>query len=98
MKIQENSTLVILPESELQLWRRELSEIKTLFQNRQEESERIKWLPKKDAAHRLDVSTKTLDSYFKRGVLSFTQFKGKIYVKSEDIEAHLNKYYVSRVK
>lgn len=94
MKIQENSTLVMLPESEYQSLRYEVQQVKEILKTSAQINTGNQWFSKKEAALKLDVSTKTLDKYFKSGVLSYSQFKGKIYVKSEDIEAHLQKYYI----
>lgn len=96
MIIQENSTLVLMPESELQNLRKELSEMKSLIEKKSEVQK--KYIPKSEAAKELNVSVKTLDKYFKTGELAFSQFKGKIYVMVTDIEAHLDRYYVKRSK
>lgn len=89
--------IVIIPKEKLELFENYLQDIKGLLQLKiQPQESKSDWLPKKEAAKELKVCTKTFDSYLKKGIIPFTQFKGKIYVKRADIEAHLEKYYVTK--
>jgi len=47
----------------------------------------------KETARFLKISTRTLQAYRDKGLLSFIQINGKIYFKSSDIEAFLEKHY-----
>ena len=55
--------------------------------------EKIKWINKKDAAKMLDVCTKTIDTYMRKGLLPYSQFKSKLYIKPGDIENLINNNY-----
>jgi excisionase family DNA binding protein len=85
---------IVIPQEKLDLFETSLSEIKNLLQIKQPENDSPKWISKAEACKRLNVCSKTLDSYLKKGIIPFTQFKSKIYIKSSDIENHLEKYYV----
>jgi excisionase family DNA binding protein len=88
--------ITILPKDKIESIETALSEIKSLLQVKQPVNEYPKWISKVEACKRLNVCTKTLESYLKRGTIPFTQFKSKIYIKSVDIESHLEKYYVNK--
>ena len=87
---------VVIPKEKLDLLETSLSEIKDLLTTKQPVNESPKWICKKEASKKLNVCSKTFDSYLKKGTIPFTQFKSKIYVKASDIEAHLEKYYVTK--
>jgi len=87
---------IIIPKEKLDLLESSLTEIRDLLQIKKQAKDPPKWISKKEACQRLNVCSKTLDSYLKKGILPFTQFKSKTYVKASDIEAHLEKYYVTR--
>lgn len=55
-----------------------------------------KWVSKQEAAKILGVSSKTLEGYFFKGVIGYSQYRAKIYVKTEDIEEHLNRHYTPK--
>jgi hypothetical protein len=55
---------------------------------------REKWLDNQDVCLLLKVSSRTLQHYRDKGVLSFSQFGNKIYYKASDIERHLEKNYI----
>ena len=87
---------IVIPQEKLDLFESSLSEIKDLLQFKQPVNDSQKWISKTEACKRLNVCSKTLDSYLKKGIIPFTQFKSKIYIKSGDIENHLEKYYVTK--
>lgn len=94
MENQENPTMILVSKQELNSIGDQLQEIKSLLSTQKELDEMGRWLTKKEAGLRLKISTKTLENYCKKGVLSFSQFNGRIYIKVEDIEAHLSKHYI----
>lgn len=51
------------------------------------------WLTIDQTCQILSISRRTLQSYRDDGVISFSQYQGKIYFKASDIEAHLQKNY-----
>lgn len=73
----------------------DIREIKELILGNNRKSELNKWVTKKEAREMLHVSLKTLDSYLHRGIIPYSRFAGKIYIKAEDIEAHLERNYIS---
>ena len=87
---------VVIPKEKLEHLESSLNEIKDLLQSKQPVTESPKWISKPEACKRLNVCSKTLDTYLKKGTIPFTQFKSKIYLKSSDIESHLEKYYVTK--
>jgi excisionase family DNA binding protein len=87
---------IIVPQEKLDLLEASLIQIKGLLESKKPEGKGPNWISKKEACQRLKVCSKTLDSYLKKGILPFTQFKSKIYIKSSDIDAHLEKYYVTK--
>ena len=87
---------IVLPKEKLDLIESSIAEIKNLLQAKQPSQEAPKWITKAEACKRLNVCSKTLESYLKKGIIPFTQFKSKIYIKSLDIDSHLEKYYVKR--
>ena len=87
---------VIVPKEKFDLLESSITDIKNLLQAKQSPQEAPKWITKAEACKRLNVCSKTLESYLKRGTIPFTQFKSKIYIKSLDIDSHLEKYYVKK--
>ena len=87
---------VVIPKEKLDLFESSLLEIRDLLHNRQPVKDSPTWISKHEACKRLNVCSKTFDSYLKKGTIPFTQFKSKIYIKSSDIEAHLERYYVTK--
>jgi hypothetical protein len=88
----ENLTLI--QSERIDFIQNELQEIKSLLQGNQNQAELNKWLPKPEARNRLHVCLKTLDNYLSKGILPYSRFAGKIYVKASDIQAHLEKHYI----
>ena len=86
--------LTLIPKEKLDSFQEELKEIRNLIQNKNQEELHNKWLTKKEARERLKVCLKTLDNYLQRGILPYSRFAGKIYIKAADIEAHLEKHYI----
>lgn len=88
----ENLTLI--PSEKIESIQLEIREIKELIKNKNQEEARNKWLTKKEARSRLKICLKTLDSYLSKGILPYSKFAGKTYIKAGDIEAHLEKHYI----
>ena len=88
----ENLTLI--PSEKIESLQSEIREIKELIQNKNQEELLNQWLPKKEAKKRLNICLKTLDNYLSRGILPYSKFAGKIYIKAADIEEHLQKHYI----
>lgn len=95
-KDRKNMEFVVLPKDRMEFIESSLSELLALVKTKQPVSDSPKWISKAEACKNLNVCSKTLDSYLKKGTIPFTQFKSKIYIKTTDIEAHLEKYYVTK--
>lgn len=87
--------MAIIPKDKLDNLQAELSEIKNLLQEKQQEELLNQWLSKKQARAMLNVCQKTLDNYLARGIIPHSRFAGKIYIRAADIEAHLQKHYIT---
>lgn len=74
----------------------EIAEIKSLLVSNANQNDLQKWVSKAEACKKLRVCAKTLDNYLKKGVLPYTQYASKIYIKSSDIEMHLEKNYIKK--
>lgn len=74
----------------------ELADIKTLLESNSSNTNALKWVSKAEACKMLRVCAKTLDNYLKKGVLPYTQYASKIYIKSSDIEIHLERNYIKK--
>lgn len=88
--------LQAIPQEKVDQIESYLIEIKSLLEKKHQETESPSWIDKKEGAKRLSVCSKTFDSYLKKGIIPFTQFKSKIYIKASDIEKHLEKYYITK--
>ena len=90
--------LIAIPEAKINNLEASLTEINSkieeLLQSKPQPQDQSKWISKKEACQRLDVCGKTIDSYMKKGLLPFTQFKSKVYIKPSDIEGLLERHYV----
>lgn len=90
----ENLTLI--PTARLDSLQADLAEIKILLHEKSKQAELSKWYSKQEARIKLNVCLKTLDNYLSRGILPYSRFAGKIYIKASDVEAHLERNYISK--
>jgi len=88
-------SLTLIPTANLDSFKADLAEIKNLLQEKHNQADLNKWYSKKEARIKLKVCMKTLDNYLSKGVIPHSRFAGKIYVKASDIEAHLERNYMS---
>lgn len=88
--------LSLIPTERLESLQADLNEIKNLIQDKKKQADLDKWLSKKEAQARLKVCLKTLDNYLSRGIIPHSRFAGKIYIKASDIEAHLERNYITK--
>lgn len=88
--------MVLVPAKSLEGLQADLFEIKSFLHQKKEDEEKNQWLNKKQAKERLHVCLKTLDNYLLRGILPYSKFAGKIYLKASDIEAHLQRNYITK--
>lgn len=88
--------LSLIPTEKLDSFQAELAEIKSLIQEKNHQADLNKWHSKKEARIKLDVCNKTFDNYLAKGIIPYSRFAGKVYVKASDIEAHLQRNYISK--
>jgi len=89
----ENLTLI--QSEKIDSIQNQLQEIILLITKGHKEKLNSEWLPKPEARKRLHVCQKTLDNYLAKGILPYSRFAGKIYIKALDIQAHLEKHYIN---
>jgi hypothetical protein len=73
-----------------------IEEMKAILSKREQETELKKWHSKQEARQKLNVCMKTFDNYLAKGIIPYSRFAGKIYIKASDIEAHLQRNYISK--
>ncbi len=87
--------LAIIPKESLESLQAEIKEIKSIIlQDKQKELERA-WLTKQQARKVLNVCLKTLDNYLSKGIIPYSRFGAKIYIRASDIHAHLEKHLIT---
>ena len=87
--------LAIIPKESLESLKAEIKEIKSIIQqDKQKELERA-WLTKQQAQKVLNVCLKTLDNYLSKGIIPYSRFGAKIYIRASDIQAHLEKHLIT---
>lgn len=72
----------------------DLSEIKQAVNMKNLQPLADKWLDVQEVCQLLHISKRTLINYRAEGLLPYSQISAKIYFKSSDIEAYLEKHYV----
>ena len=88
--------LSLIPTEKLDSLQADIAEIKILLNEKYKQADHNKWLSKQETRIRLKVCQKTLDNYLAKGVLAYSRFSGKIYIKAADVEAHLQRNYISK--
>jgi len=88
--------VLLLSNEKLESFQRDLDELKKLTSKLISQESQNQWLSKKEAKVKLTVCLKTLDNYLAKGVIPYSRFAGKIYLKASDIEAHLQNNYITK--
>jgi hypothetical protein len=88
--------LTLIPTERLDSLQADLNEIKLLVKEKNLQADLNKWHTKKEARLKLAVCMKTLDNYLTKGIIPYSKYAGKIYIKASDIEAHLQRHYISK--
>lgn len=86
----------IIPAERLDALQANLDEIKSLINQKNIQADLGRWHSKQEAKAKLNVCMKTLDNYLSKGILPYSRFAGKIYIKASDIEAHLERNYITK--
>jgi len=88
--------ITLIPTEKLEAFQADLNEIKSLIRAKKNQADSERWNTKQEARTKLHVCMKTLDNYLSKGILPYSRFAGKIYIKASDIEAHLERNYISK--
>ena len=89
-------TINLLSKEELMLFKEEvINGVVSRIQNSLQKDAPKEWLTEKEACNLLDVSKSTIQNYRNKGLLPFTQHGKKIMYKYVDINAFLERNYVS---
>ncbi len=87
--------LAIIPKESLESLQAEIQEIKAIIQQDKQDELQKAWLTKQQAKKLLNVCMKTLDNYLSKGIIPYSRFGAKIYIRASDIQAHLEKHYIT---
>ncbi len=90
------TSIKLIPDEEFELIKTQILEIKYLVQQLRVDNVASQRYTKSEARQILKVCPKTMDNYLNKGVLPFSQYKSKIYIKAADIEAFFQRYYVKK--
>lgn len=88
--------VTLIPTEKFDSLKADLNEIKLILKEKKNQSEFDRWNTKQEARTKLHVCMKTLDNYLIKGILPYSRFAGKIYIKASDIEAHLQRNYITK--
>ena len=86
--------LILLKKEDFENLELQLSEIKALIKQKNQEQVNNTWLTKQEAKSRLKCCMKTLEKYINKGLIPYSRYAAKIYIRSADIEAFLNQNYI----
>lgn len=87
--------MAVIPQSFLNEMKMELEEMKIFLKKKSEDEINSRWIDSVSARKLLGVSGKTWQEYRNRRVIPFSQFGAKIFVKRSDLEAFMEKNYIS---
>lgn len=91
-----NEVMAIVPQSELSLIKTELQLIKENLASKSEEAFFNQFIESKQVPKLLSISQRTWQSYRDKGEIPFIQFGQKVWVKRKDLEAFMDRYYITR--
>ena len=74
----------------------DLAFIKEYLIKGNKESLSDEWIESKQASKELKVCPKTWENYRKKGIIPFSQFGSKIWVKRKDIDLFLERNYIKK--
>lgn len=87
--------MAVIPQSVLSELTEGIGEIKELLSNKTAEELNSQWIESGKARQMLGVSQKTWQTYRDKRIIPFSQFGRKIYVKRADLEAFMDKHYIT---
>ena len=90
MQQVENITMAVVPQSFLNEMREEIKQLKCILSNKETEEKESTRIPKI-----LFISPKTWQTYRDRRLIPFSQIGSKIYVRRSDLNAFMEKHYIT---
>lgn len=87
-------SIIIVPLEKIEAIEAGIKELQILIKKNHVLDEKNRWISKKEAMSKLQVCLKTFDSYLLKGIIPYSRFAGKIYIKASDIESHLERNYI----
>lgn len=96
--MQQNEIMAFMPQTELSQIRSDLEFIKEKLSSFQEKDFSNQFIDSKRIPKLLNVSSRTWQSYRDKKELPFIQMGQKIWVKRGDLEAFMDKYYITNKK
>lgn len=96
--MNQSEILTLLPKDELLQIKSDLEFIKQRISSNAEESFSNQFIESKEVPKLLNISSRTWQNYRDKKEIPFIQFGQKIWVKRKDIEAFLDKYYITNKK
>lgn len=89
--------MVVLPQS---VWEEVTADLKYLrmYIRKMEAAEKSDWVESVEARKMLGISPKTWQTYRDKRIIPFIQFGRKIMVRKSDIEAFMQKHYITPLK
>lgn len=85
-------SMVVIPQM---VWEKLLSDVQDIKTGRQSANTADEWIESEKAREMLGICQKTWQTYRDRRLIPFSQVGRKIYVKRADINAFLEKNYIS---
>lgn len=90
--------LNVLPAEDIQQIKNDLTEIKEALSKKSAEQVAASYIDSKQIPKLLNISLKTWQNYRDKRKIPFIQFGSKIWVKRIDLEAFLDKHYITNKK
>ena len=87
--------MVVLPQLVWEGVKADIQDMKELLTKESTEEAGNEWIESKVARRMLGVSPKTWQTYRDRRIIPFAQIGRKILVKKSDLEAFMQKHYIS---
>lgn len=87
--------MVLLPQSEWEAVKRKLDDVASLVVSRNYDEASTEWIESGEARKRLGVSQSTWQNLRDERKIPFCQYGRKIYVRKADLQAFMEKHYIT---
>lgn len=95
MQQVENVMMAVVPQSFLNEMREEIKQLKSILSNKETKEKENEWIESTRIPKILSISPKTWQTYRDRRLIPFSQIGSKIYVKRSDLNAFMEKHYIT---